>query len=208
MKRNHRGNGTEWGDPENIDRALNAIVKSGLYTYSTFGNLEESDDDGEELAGEPRIFNRDTPTRSRARRPREMANARGSNTNIESAIMAAPNGISSLNRTFEMPAFRPHSQNVPPQNERATQRYFMVAGGGQPQFFTSMPPQMDFGGMVGPMYLGATPNPLNPSFQPRRQHPQQHNTKASHSDTTSHPARSAGGMQRHHSDFAEFDNGE
>ena len=44
---------------------------------------------------------------------------------------------------------------------RATQRYFSVTGAQSPQFFNTMPPQMDFGGLGGPRYIGSSLNPLN-----------------------------------------------
>ena len=46
--------------------------------------------------------------------------------------------------------------------DRVTQRYFSVVGNQPPQFFSSMPPQMDFGGVGGPAYCGTSLNPLNP----------------------------------------------
>ena len=58
-------------------------------------------------------------------------------------------------------------------NERVTQRYFSVSGHQAPQFFASMPPQMDFGGLTGPAYHGSTLNPLNASLQ-HGQHPYHH----------------------------------
>ena len=45
--------------------------------------------------------------------------------------------------------------------ERATQRYFSVIGNQPPEFFSSMPPQMEFGGLAGPQYYGTSLNPLN-----------------------------------------------
>lgn len=47
-------------------------------------------------------------------------------------------------------------------NHRVTQRYFSLTGNQPPQFFSSMPPQMDFGGLAEPNYYGSTFNPLNP----------------------------------------------
>lgn len=52
--------------------------------------------------------------------------------------------------------------------ERVTQRYFSVATNQSPQFYNSMPPQMEFGGSFGPKYHGSILNPLNTSF--RHQH--------------------------------------
>ena len=46
-------------------------------------------------------------------------------------------------------------------NQRTTQRYFSVTGNQPPQFFNSMPPGMDFGGLMEPTYYGTTLNPLN-----------------------------------------------
>ncbi len=50
---------------------------------------------------------------------------------------------------------------APFQNGRVTQRYFSVTGNQPPQFFSSMPPGMDFGGLMEPRYHGSTLNPLN-----------------------------------------------
>ncbi|CAF9940278.1 hypothetical protein IMSHALPRED_001820 [Imshaugia aleurites] len=47
-------------------------------------------------------------------------------------------------------------------NERITQRYFSVTGNQPPQFFNSLPPHMDFGGLAEPKYHGSTLNLLNP----------------------------------------------
>ena len=50
-------------------------------------------------------------------------------------------------------------------NERVTQRYFSVTGNQPPQFFNSLPPHMDFGGLPElsePKYYGSTLNVLNP----------------------------------------------
>ena len=58
-------------------------------------------------------------------------------------------------------------------NERITQRYFTVTGNQPPQFFSSMPPGMDFGGLLEPRYHGTTLNPLNTYFrQQQRGSPQ------------------------------------
>lgn len=53
-------------------------------------------------------------------------------------------------------------------NERVTQRYFSVTGNQPPQFFDSLPPHMDSGGLGEPKYYGSTLNLLNPYL--RRQH--------------------------------------
>ena len=45
--------------------------------------------------------------------------------------------------------------------ERITQRYFSVVGDNDPQFYTTMPPAMDFGGLVGRSVFGSSINPLN-----------------------------------------------
>ena len=47
-------------------------------------------------------------------------------------------------------------------NERVTQRYFSVTGNQPPQFFNSLPPHMDFGGLPEPKYYGSILNLLNP----------------------------------------------
>lgn len=52
-------------------------------------------------------------------------------------------------------------------NERITQRYFSVTGNQPPQFFNSLPPHMDFGGLAELKYHGSTLNMLNPYL---RQH--------------------------------------
>ena len=46
--------------------------------------------------------------------------------------------------------------------QHVTQRYFSVTGNQPPQFFNSLPPHMDFGGLAEPRYYGSTLNPLNP----------------------------------------------
>lgn len=46
--------------------------------------------------------------------------------------------------------------------ERITQRYFSVIGNDPPQFFNSLPPQMDFGGLADHRLWGSSVNPLNP----------------------------------------------
>ena len=62
-----------------------------------------------------------------------------------------------------------HDEAANNNQERITQRYFWVTGNQPPQFFSSMPPGMDFGGLVEPRYYGSTLNPLNPYL--RQQHP-------------------------------------
>jgi len=60
---------------------------------------------------------------------------------------------------------------APIYNERMTQRYFSVTANQSPQFFSSMPPEMEFGGLSEPRYHGSTLNPLNPYLrQPRFVH--------------------------------------
>ena len=53
-------------------------------------------------------------------------------------------------------------------NERITQRYFSVTGNQPPQYFNSLPPHMDFGGLGESRYHGSTLNLLNPHL--RQQH--------------------------------------
>ena len=55
-----------------------------------------------------------------------------------------------------------HGEHLHRPLKRVTQRYFSVIGTDEPVFYDTMPPQMDFGGMTGPRYRGATLNPLNP----------------------------------------------
>ena len=56
-----------------------------------------------------------------------------------------------------------HEADLPSfaNEERVTQRYFSITGNQQPQFFSSMPPGMDFGGTNEFRYHGSTLNPLN-----------------------------------------------
>lgn len=49
----------------------------------------------------------------------------------------------------------------PALEQRITQRYFSVTGNQAPQYFSTLPPQMDFGGLSEPRYYGSTLNPLN-----------------------------------------------
>ena len=56
--------------------------------------------------------------------------------------------------------------------ERITQRYFSVVGDQPPQFFSTMPPQMGFGGTGGSGFFGTTLNPLNPFLSRYYQQPQ------------------------------------
>ena len=49
----------------------------------------------------------------------------------------------------------------PAFEQRITQRYFSVTGNQAPQYFNTLPPQMDFGGLSEPRYYGSTLNPLN-----------------------------------------------
>ena len=78
--------------------------------------------------------------------------------------------IHSTNSDNLPPGLEYQSQRGPVEDppKRVTQRYFSVAGNEEPHFFDAMPPQMEFGGMAGPKYHGATLNPLNPHF--RRSH--------------------------------------
>lgn len=57
---------------------------------------------------------------------------------------------------------------APSHTERVTQRYFSVTGDQSPEFFSSMPPGMDFGGLMEPRYHGSTLNPLNSYFRQHR----------------------------------------
>ncbi|KAL9132348.1 MAG: hypothetical protein Q9175_006476 [Cornicularia normoerica] len=57
-------------------------------------------------------------------------------------------------------------------NERITQRYFSVTGNRPPQFFNSLPPRMDFGGLAESRYHGSTLNLLNPYLRQHHLPPQ------------------------------------
>lgn len=57
---------------------------------------------------------------------------------------------------------------APIHNARVTQRYFSVTGDQSPEFFSSMPPGMDFGGLMEPRYHGSTLNPLNSYLRQHR----------------------------------------
>lgn len=85
--------------------------------------------------------------------------------------------IRSLASTFQQPMAEEDRENIEPildsdgridiqasqaYNERVTQRYFSVTGNQPPQFFNSLPPHMDFGGLPEPKYYGSTLNLLNP----------------------------------------------
>lgn len=57
---------------------------------------------------------------------------------------------------------------APIHTGRVTQRYFSVVANQPPQFFSSMPPTMDFGGLMEPRYHGSTLNPLNAYLRQQR----------------------------------------
>ncbi|KAL9126520.1 MAG: hypothetical protein Q9217_004444 [Psora testacea] len=80
------------------------------------------------------------------------------------------------NRENLAPIFEPnnHAEEEDGQDEpeRVTQRYFSVTGNQPPQFFSTLPPQMDFGGMAGPAFHGTSLNPLNPFLRQHYQQPQ------------------------------------
>lgn len=72
-------------------------------------------------------------------------------------------------------------------DERVNQRYFSVTGNQPPQFFNSLPPHMDFGGLVEPKCYGSTLNLLNPYL--RQQHlPPQYSPVFFHRSAPSFPA--------------------
>ena len=56
---------------------------------------------------------------------------------------------------------------APAIQQRVTQRYFSLTGNQPPQFFSAIPPQMEFGGLAEPMYHGTTLNPLNTRLHPQ-----------------------------------------
>lgn len=58
--------------------------------------------------------------------------------------------------------------------ERSTQRYFSRTGGRPAEFFGTLPPQMEFGGMSGPRFPGSSLNPLNPNSQQHQVQPYFH----------------------------------
>lgn len=53
----------------------------------------------------------------------------------------------------------------PALEQRITQRYFSVTGNQAPQYYSTLPPQMDFGGLSEPKFYGTTLNPLNTQLQ-------------------------------------------
>ena len=57
-------------------------------------------------------------------------------------------------------------------NQRITQRYFAVTGNQPAQFFSSMPPHMEFGGLSQATYHGSTLNLLNPYLRQHHLPPQ------------------------------------
>lgn len=57
------------------------------------------------------------------------------------------------------------AESAPVIPERKTQRYFSLTEAHPPQFFDFLPPQMEFGGLADPRFLGTSLNPLNPSSQ-------------------------------------------
>ena len=59
-------------------------------------------------------------------------------------------------------------------NQRITQRYFSVTGNQPPQFFNSLPPHMDFGGLAEARYQGSTLNLLNPYLRQHHHPPAQY----------------------------------
>ena len=65
-----------------------------------------------------------------------------------------------------------HIDNEVPRagNQRVTQRYFAVSGNDPPQFFDTLPSQMEFGGLADPRSIGSCFNPLNPQFMRPRSH--------------------------------------
>ena len=106
---------------------------------------------------------------------------------VNPGALFAADGVASLDWYNELrsyvktPTSSGNSENLPSQPKpqaqaehlegsagRVMQRYFSVTGDEEPQFFDSMPPQMEFGGTAGPSYRGATLNPLNPYFHARQ----------------------------------------
>ncbi len=79
-----------------------------------------------------------------------------------------PDRSEALERLPTEPKSQVHGAPTSESVGRITQRYFSVSGSEEPQFFTTMPPQMEFGGMAGPKYRGATLNPLNPYLRQAR----------------------------------------
>jgi len=62
-------------------------------------------------------------------------------------------------------------EGVSAVEERATQRYFSITGNQPAQFFSNMPPQMDFGGGAGPVFHGSAINPLSDYLHRHRLRP-------------------------------------
>ena len=60
-----------------------------------------------------------------------------------------------------------HMMELEESPQRITQRYFSVVGNNSPQYYTSMPPGMDFGGLCGRSFHGPSVNPLN-AFQQKQ----------------------------------------
>lgn len=52
--------------------------------------------------------------------------------------------------------------------QRITQRYFSVTGNQAPQYFNTLPPHMEFGGLAEPRYYGTSLNPLNTNLHPQQ----------------------------------------
>ena len=87
---------------------------------------------------------------------------------VTSALQAVDPGKENVEPMLDV-AGKILDEAMPKQPERITQRYFSVTENDPPQFFHSLPPQMEFGGYSEHVFQGSSFNPLNPQF---RQEPQ------------------------------------
>ena len=85
-----------------------------------------------------------------------------------------PANLNGASRRYDQDNIRIDPDAKWPPALPVTQRYFSVTSDNEPQFYDSMPPQMEFGGTIGPQYRGATLNPLNPLNRPFRPQSQMH----------------------------------
>ena len=74
----------------------------------------------------------------------------------------------------------------PSFQQRITQRYFSVTGNQAPQYFSKLPPQMEFGGLAEPKYYGTTLNPLNTHLHSQQFSPYTAQTHFHYPSSTDH----------------------